>query len=204
MKGQYRGIIIAGLGAVGRAVLTLGAEVLDTFEEIYLIDRQASVEDALLPGPARMLTGDITDSAFLIEVLEKIGKPALFVNLCAGIDNVGIRRMVGHYDLAYLDSCCCSPAGSSEVRFSRMMSYTLQPVAGVRPQWLCWGINPGLVELVTRRIIASFGEDRAGFDVTVYEYDQLVQRENESVAVGWCPDALIEEVAASTPEKRKP
>ena len=107
MKGQHRGIIIAGLGAVGRAVLTLGGEVLDTFDEIFLIDRRDSVEDGLLPGKARMLRGDITDSAFLSEALEKIGKPALFVNLCAGIDNVRIRRMVGQHDIAYLDSCCC-------------------------------------------------------------------------------------------------
>jgi len=53
------------------------------------------------------------------------------------------------------------------------------------------------VELVTRRLIASFSEANHGFDVTVYEYDQLVKGENDTVAVGWCPDALIEEMMQS-------
>jgi len=197
MKGQYRGLVIAGLGAVGRAVLALGAAELESFEKIVLIDREERVEKIQVSDRARFIQGDVTSTAFLEAVLAAIPKPALFVNLCAGIDNVAVRRAVGRYDMAYLDSCCCAPAGSKEVRFSRMMAYSLQTVAARRPQWLCWGINPGLVELVTRRLIASFGEARQGFDVTVYEYDQLEKGKNDTIAVGWCPDALIEEVMQS-------
>jgi len=197
MKHQYRGIIIAGYGAIGSAVLSLGENLLSSFEEVVVIDRRAVPKSSQFLEPGRFLMGDITDPIFLRTQLEGIVKPALFVNLCAGVDNVRIREEVGMHDVAYVDSCCCAPEGSDEVRFSRMMSYTLNPVKCKRPQWLCWGINPGLVELVARRIITSFQDCDLGFDVTVYENDQLMSRDESRVAVGWCPDALIEEIMQS-------
>lgn len=199
LQKNYRGLIIAGLGAVGRAVLSLGTEVLQQFEQVVLIDRAPAARPCLVGNHARFIRGDITDSAWLGAELDNIPKPALFVNLCAGIDNVRIRRVVADYDVAYIDSCCCAPDGSSEVRFSRMMSYTLTAIDCRRPQWLCWGINPGLVELVARGLMASFQEEAGRFDVTVYEHDQLVNGDASRVAVGWCPDALIEEVMQSPP-----
>jgi hypothetical protein len=197
MKQQYRGIIIAGHGAVGRAVLSLGATLLGSFEEVVVIDQRAVPKSSQFSEIGRYLVGDITDLTFLRAQLRSIAKPALFINLTAGVDNVRIREEVGGHEVAYIDSCCCAPDGSDEVRFSRMMSYTLTPVKCLRPQWLCWGINPGLVELVARRIITSFQDSELGFDVTVYENDQLVSSDESRVAVGWCPDALIEEIMQS-------
>ena len=194
---NYRGLIIAGPGAVGRAVLHLGDDLLRSFEEVVLIDRDPAVGNCLAGGPGCFLPGDITDSAWLEEQLRKVAKPALFVNLCAGIDNVKIRKVVAGFNAAYIDSCCCAPDGSREVRFSRMMSYTRTAIASDRPQWLCWGINPGLVELVTRSLMRCFADQKGDFDVTVYEHDQLVNGDESRVAVGWCPDALIEEVMQS-------
>ena len=199
LQNNYHGLIIAGLGAVGRAVFTLGAEVLREFEEVVLIDKEPRARNSPAGNHPRFRQGDITDSSFLAGELCRIRKPALLVNLCAGIDNVRVRRVVAGYDVAYIDSCCCAPDGSREVRFSRMMSYTLAAFASRRPQWLCWGINPGLVELVARGLMASFSDTPEGFDVTVYEHDQLVNGDTSRVAVGWCPDALIEEVMQSPP-----
>lgn len=198
-QNNYRGLIIAGVGAVGRAVLALGAELLDSFEEVLLVDRKPAVGTCFGQGHHRFLQGDLTDRHWLAGELEKIAKPALLVNLSAGVDNVKVRKVVAGFDVAYIDSCCCAPAGSQEVRFSRMMSYTLAAIDSKRPQWLCWGINPGLVELVARKIMASFPGRHGAFDVTVYEHDQLVNRDENRVAVGWCPDALIEEVMQSPP-----
>jgi len=76
-----------------------------------------------------------------------------------------------------------------------MMPYSLSTVSGKRPQWLCWGINPGLVELISRQLMASFTPDEQDFVVTVFEHDQLEGA--ESGAVGWCPEALIEEIVLS-------
>lgn len=198
-RNNYRGLIIAGIGAVGRAVLALGTELLHSFEEVLLVDRDPAAGIDFGREFGRFQQGDLADGAWLVGELEKIAKPALLVNLCVGTDNVKIRNVVAGYDVAYIDSCCCAPDGSQEVRFSRMMSYTLTAVESRRPQWLCWGINPGMVELVARGLMASFPGEASAFDVTVYEHDQLVNDDENRVAVGWCPDALIEEVMQSPP-----
>jgi hypothetical protein len=44
-------------------------------------------------------------------------------------------------------------------------------------------------------MLATLAEKTRGYDVTVYEFDMLTGPENpDRAAVGWCPEALVEEV----------
>ncbi len=193
---HYPTLIVAGLGAVGQAFFIVGAAALASFDRIIALDLRPVPRYLRFAANTRFLQLDVRDRRRLAGILDRIETPALFVNLCAGIDNVALRRMLADREIAYVDSACCAPAGSDEVRFSRMMPYSLTGIASRRPQWLCWGINPGMVEIIARRLIATGG--LRSCDVTVYEFDQLRAGTGEGhVAVGWCPDALVEEVMES-------
>jgi hypothetical protein len=193
---NYHGLVVAGLGAVGRSLFVIGDHCLDSFAEILVIDRGPAPPADPLPPRARFISGDISRSDWLADRLAAFGgMPVLFINLCAGVDNVKIRRLLARHDIAYLDSCCCAPEGSHEARFSRMMPYTKTRVRNNRPQWLCWGINPGLVELMVRKLMARFAPHEGDFSVTIYEHDQLEGR--NGAIVSWCPEALIEEIMQS-------
>ncbi len=194
---RYRSLILAGLGAVGRALCIIGRRELASFEQVVAVDRRPLPPFVELPTGVRFEQWDITDTARLTKLLDTLPKPVLFVNLCVGIDNLPLRRFMADREVAYLDSACCAPAGSNEVRFSRMMPHSLAPVESRHPQWLCWGINPGMVEIVARRLIDDAG--RPGpFSVTVFEHDEIhTDTSGERVAVGWCCDSLIEEVMES-------
>ncbi|MBI5559539.1 MAG: hypothetical protein HY885_18100 [Deltaproteobacteria bacterium] len=192
---HYNGLVVAGFGAIGQGLFAIGDSCLRSFADILVIDRELTRAENLLPAGARFIRGDIRDNDWLMDQLNTLASPVLFVNLCSGVDNVMIRRLLGKAGIAYLDSCCCAPEGSTEARFSRMMPYTMTKIASSRPQWLCWGINPGLVELMTRKIIAGFDPGEGNFEITIFEHDQL-EGEN-GVIVGWCPEALIEEIMRS-------
>ncbi len=195
---RYRSLVIAGLGAVGRAMCVLGQEVLASFERVVGVDRQPLLAEIRLPAGVAFEQWDVTDGRRLLRLLDRLPRPALFLNLCVGVDNLVLRRLLADRDAAYLDAACSAPDGSNEVRFSRMMPYSLTPVASLRPQWLCWGINPGLVEIVARRLMYS-AAGAGPFSVTVFEHDEIhtAGDGNGRVAVGWCCDSLIEEVMES-------
>ncbi|MEW6426558.1 MAG: hypothetical protein AB1568_00845 [Thermodesulfobacteriota bacterium] len=192
---QYRTLIVAGAGNVGRALLAVSGRDLDSFDEVVLVDR----EPRPLPvSPAcRFVGGDIQEVDFLRRLLAGCRLPAIFVNLCAGVDNVAVRAVIAGEEVAYIDTSCCAPLGSSEVRFSRLMPYSLTVLNSRRPHLLCWGINPGLVEIVTRRLLAQSGRHGNRFDVTIYEHDDLQVLAKDFIAVGWNVDALVEEVIES-------
>ena len=189
---------MAGLGTMGSGLLRLGKETLDTFEHLIAVDQ--SVEK-LNPQPGLNLIyrqGDIEEIKFLENLLKDIRLPALFVNLCSGVDNVRIRKIISQFDVAYIDSCASGIYQEPEYRFTRLMPYTLLKTDSSFPHWLCWGINPGLVEIISRKIMEKFGEKDRSFDVTIFEYDQLHADLNDSkIAVGWSPEALVEEVMIS-------
>lgn len=125
-------------------------------------------------------------------------RPALFVNLCSGTNNVRIRQNLVSYDSAYLDSCASTTEDPAEYRFSRLMPYTYTEIKSRFPHWLCWGINPGLVEIITRRILSELPDRRGSCDIAVYEFDQLKYLDEAAgTAVGWCPEALVEEIMLS-------
>ncbi len=195
---NYRSLIIAGVGTIGKSLLTLGADQFLLFEKIVAIDKDG---DSLMPLQNSGIicrAGDIREPQFIKTLLTEIPGPALFVNLCSGTDNVRIRKNLAHCAAAYLDSCASTTQDPDECRFSRLMSYTYSKIDSRFPHWLCWGINPGLVEIITRRILAALPEKTRTYDIAVFEFDQLENRKDRGkAAVGWCPDALVEEVMLS-------
>ncbi len=195
---NFRTLVIAGLGAIGSSLIKLSGAELRAFEQTIAVDRFAEPPPYVKEAGISYYSGDVHDRAFLASLLGDIPLPALFVNLCANVDNVLIRKTVSRFDAAYIDSCACIKKGVSEHRFSRMMPYTLTPFESRYPHWLCWGINPGIVEIITRKLIENFPDPGGFYDVSIYEYDQLHDTgDNQTVPVGWCPDALIEEVMLS-------
>ena len=195
---NYKTIVIAGIGTIGSGLLRLGKETLDTFEHLIAVDRNAEKLNPLPGMDLNYRQGNIEDIEFLRNLFIDIRLPALFVNLSSGVDNVRIRKIISQFDVAYIDSCASEIYQEPEYRFSRLMPYTLLKTDSSFPHWLCWGINPGLVEIVSRRIMERFGDKDPSFDVSIFEYDQLHADLNHSkLAVGWSPEALIEEVMIS-------
>ncbi len=195
---NFRSLIIAGLGSIGSSMIILGRRELDRFDHVVVADR-----DPLCLAPFASLgcgcrAGNIENPVFLAKLLQSVPGPALFVNLCAGVNNVRVRERIAEFDAAYLDSCASMTDDPEEWRFSKIMPYTLTPIEGRFPQWVCWGINPGLVEVIARKLIRDFNDADGRYDVTIYEYDQLYNPDiNSSTPVGWCPSALVEEVMLS-------
>lgn len=195
---NFKTFVIAGLGTIGSGLLRLGKETLDTFEHLVAVDRSA---EKLNPPPDLNLScrqGNIENVDFLRNFFKDIRLPALFVNLSSGVDNVRIRKIISQFDVAYIDSCAGGIYQEPEYRFTRLMPYTLQKTESSFPHWLCWGINPGLVEIISRRIMERFGDKEPSFDVSIFEFDQLhAGLKDSKLAVGWSPEALVEEVMIS-------
>lgn len=190
---NYETLIIAGLGAVGSSLLRLGHRELQSFRKVVLVDKDADLLGRYQGHGFLCRTGSVEDHGFLGKVVSEVETNGLFVNLCANTDNVRLRRFLALSRLAYLDICASVTDTLGEHRFSRIMEYTRTLVSSRYPHWLCWGVNPGLVEIITRKIIRDFqGRD---VEVTVYEHDQLHTAKNGAqLPVGWCPQALVEEV----------
>ncbi|MCK5228583.1 MAG: hypothetical protein KAK02_10265 [Desulfobulbaceae bacterium] len=178
--------------------MRLGRKELGGFERILTVDRRQG-DPVGMGGSHIHLQGDVNDTRFLTHLLRKTDGRTLFVNVCSDLDNVRLRRFLAGYDVAYLDSCASAISGMDEYRFSRMMPHTMSLVESAYPHWLCWGINPGLVEIIARKIIRDFHEPDGIYDVSIFEYDQLVKADkgNDTIAVGWCVGALVEEVMLS-------
>jgi len=195
---NYRSLIIAGIGTIGRSLVTLGADQLSLFEYIFAIDKNIDVLVPLQNSGISCFCGDVNDPQFLSTLMDSVPGPSLFVNLCSGTNNVKIRHNLASYDTAYLDSCASATQDPDECRFSRLMEYTYTEIDITRPHWLCWGINPGLVEIIARRILADLPDSSRSYDVAVYEFDRLEnETDSDMAAVGWCPEALVEEVMLS-------
>jgi hypothetical protein len=192
---NYRSLIIAGIGTIGKSLVMLGGKQFPFFEHIFAIDKDA---DSLVPLRNSNIicrTGDIRDPLFLDTFLSEVPAPSLLVNLCSGTNNVRLRDKLALYPVAYLDSCASITGDPDESRFSRLMQYTYSKIDTSYPHWLCWGINPGLVEIMTRKILLDLPETYRTYDVTVYEFDRLTnEQDTDRAAVGWCPEALVEEV----------
>ena len=178
---NFRSLIIAGLGSVGSGLISLGWQELDCFEEVTVADIDPLCVSPFADFGYSCRTGNIEDPVFLTKLLQDTPKPALFVNLCAGVNNVRIRQLVAGFDVAYLDSCASTTNDPDECRFSKMMPYTLTPIESQFPQWVCWGINPGLVEIITRKLIRSFGQQKSGQYIKMKEEVQDVLRQSMTV-----------------------
>ncbi len=190
---NYRTLVLAGLGSVGRSLVRLGSGVIGGFEACLGLDREDRRD--VLGDVGEFVRGDVTEPSCLTRVLESAPRPVLWVNLCPGLDNTALRGTLAPWDVAYLDSCAASLP--DEVRFSRLMPHTLRSVGERRPHWVCWGINPGLVEIVARDLLRNVPSGTAP-EVSVYERDQLrATLSDGKLAVGWSPEVLVEEVMRS-------
>jgi len=195
---NFRSLIIAGVGTIGGSLISLGRNQLVLFEKIYAVDKSPTCLNGLQGSGITSRVGDVTDPFFLHDLMSNVPGPSLFVNLCSGTDNIRIRHNLLQHDSAYIDSCASTTENPGEYRFSRMMPYTYARLDTQWPHWLCWGINPGLVEIVARRILTDLPDRADGYDVSVFEFDRLQSRTvNGMTAVGWCPEDLVEEVMLS-------
>ena len=195
---NYHSLVIAGLGAVGSSLVKLGWRELGLFDHVVAVD---VINDRLLfcqDSDINCICGDVTDSSLVHSLMSTTPGPTLFVNLCSSTDNVRIRTALSFHDAAYIDSCASMTQDPEECRFSRLMPYTYSTIDSRYPHWLCWGVNPGVVELIARRLLKELPAEKNCYDVTIYEYDRLENvSDTEKAAVGWCPAALIEEVMLS-------
>ena len=195
---NYRSLIIAGIGTIGSSLISLGTEQFTFFENIFAIDKDFNSLMPLKNSGITCLTGDISDPMFLNSFMSGVPGPSLIVNLCSGTNNVRIRKTLLSYEAAYLDSCASTTLTPDEYRFSRLMPYTYTKMTTHYPHWLCWGINPGLVEIITRSLLSDLPDRPKNYDVNIYEFDRLENRANkDKIAVGWCPETLVEEVMLS-------
>lgn len=195
---NYRSLIIAGIGTIGKSLVTLGADQFSLFEHIFAIDKNIEALVPLQNSGIACFCGDANNPQFLSILMESVPSPALFVNLCSSTNNVKIRNNLALYDTAYLDSCASATHDPDECRFSRLMPYTYTEIDINRPHWLCWGINPGLVEIIARKILKDLPDGYRTYDVAVFEFDRLESNmDSDKAAVGWCPEALVEEVMLS-------
>ena len=100
---NYRSLIIAGIGTIGKSLITLGSDQFLFFEHIFAIDKNDISLIPLQNSDIILQSGDISDSQFLNTLMSSAPGPSLFVNLCSGTNNVKIRNNVALYDAAYLD-----------------------------------------------------------------------------------------------------
>ncbi|MBW1700364.1 MAG: hypothetical protein JRH18_24035 [Deltaproteobacteria bacterium] len=194
---NYRTLIIAGYGSIGSSLFKFGQRELGLFESVITIDKNPYKAPGCDGLNLESVTGDIEDQAFLKSLCQSVRRPAIFLNVATGTDNVEIRKTLSDFDVAYIDSCASALPDKSECRYSRYMPYTLTKISTRYPHILCWGINPGLVEIMTRKLIAELGAE-GSFDVTIFENDQLNTPWNGvRLAVGWSPEMLVEEMMLS-------
>lgn len=189
---NYQSLIVAGVGAIGDALLRLKLPVLESFQDVVAVDTALRKP---VDVDIRFAPGDIRDPGFLSELLSRVPLPAIVVNLAPGVDTVALRRSLAGLPVAYLDSSGSELPGVKEHRMSRIMRYTLTDVSTHYPHWVCWGTNPGLVELIARSAVEQHGFSLRGNRVEVSERDWLTLERNKGfVPVSWSPHDLIEEV----------
>jgi hypothetical protein len=190
---QYRTLILGGYGSIGRAFFLLGGSYINTFNQVVVLDRKGMEPHE--SADAMFLRGDIEDLSFLANVLRRHAGSFLFVNLCSLTDTYRIRQKVSYYDGAYIDTSCSTLYGADEHRYSRLMPHTFKPTRNAEPHFTCCGVNPGMVEVVARKIIQETFDKGACLDILFFENDQFhAQLDGGRVGVSWSPDTLIDEV----------
>lgn len=194
--GKYKTLILAGFGAMGQGFCILGSRLLTGFEDIIILDIR-NKDTSIIPG-AVFLKGDVQDLNFLTNVLEGIKRDFVFVNLCSCTDNYRIRIIVSQYGGAYIDTACSMMFQKAEYRYSRLMPYTFQATENEKPHLLCCGINPGMVEIIARKMILDYFPGGKQFDIFLFEYDEFqTNLPGEEIGVSWSPETLIDEIMLS-------
>ncbi len=190
---RYHTLVLGGHGSIGRAFLILGSSLFVSFERIVLIDRQqAEFSD---DRDVLILRGDIEDGPFLSRVLSAYAGGFVFVNLCSAIDSYRIRTTVSRWGGAYIDTSCSTIQGTDEHRYSRLMPHTFQSTRNKEPHFTCSGVNPGMVEIIARKIIHETFPEGTVFNVRFFENDRFrACLDDDRVGVSWSPETLVDEV----------
>lgn len=192
---NYKNLIILGAGTIGKGLLRIGKRQLTTFDTITIIDVNRLDGNYLdYYRNINFQTGDAEDLDLLTFLVKPLSGRVLVVNLCSGVDSVRIRKHLGKLGTAYLDTSAGLLPDRTQDTFIDLMKYTHTRVDSPCPQWICWGMNPGLVEIVARKMLMDSHERDGNFHVTIYEHDNLnVVTKSGKLGVGWSPSDLIGE-----------
>jgi hypothetical protein len=191
---QYKTLILAGYGAMGQAFCVLGADFISRFGYFVIIDKY---KPNILPENCdRFIVQDIHNTNFLFNNLKPYHNQFLFINLTSNTDTFRIRQVIAELDGAYIDTACSIQYGIEEYRLSKLMPYTLTKVKNKYPHFVCCGVNPGMVEIITKKIITENFFNIKDVDVFFFEYDQFIAQgeKQENIPVSWSPNTLIDEV----------
>lgn len=186
---KYENLIIAGLGKMGKAFLTLGQNFITQFPNVYLLEKTNISKDDIIYDKI-----DIDDESSLRNFLVKLKGNSLFVNLTSNIDTVKLRKILKDYQVAYIDTACSTK--TNEWRFPKLMEYTNIKLCNNFPYFLGCGVNPGMVELIFIYIVKKYFVNEKKFSVFLYEYDNLRyanRKSNSPVIVAWSKEDLIDE-----------
>jgi len=191
---QYKTLILAGYGAMGQAFCVLGADFISRFKCFVIIDKRKT--NILPENCDHFIVQDIHNTNFLFNNLKAYHNQFLFVNLTSNTDTFRIRQLIAELDGAYIDTACSIQYGIEEYRLSKLMPYTLTKVKNKYPHFVCCGVNPGIVEIIAKKIIAENFLNAKDVDVFFFEYDQFTtqRKKQEDIPVSWSPNALIDEV----------
>jgi len=191
---KYKTLILAGYGAMGRAFCVLGADFISRFEYFVIIDKH---KPNILPENCdRFIMQDIHNTNFLYNTLKAYHDQLLFINLTSNTDTLKIRQVIAELDGAYIDTACSIQYGIEEYSLCKLMPYTLTKVKNKYPHFVCCGVNPGMVEIIAKKIIAENFLNAKDIDIFFFEYDQFTtkRKKQEDIPVSWSPNTLIDEV----------
>jgi len=194
---NYQHVLLLGAGTIGKGLLKIGKRQLSSFETISVLDLEPMPESCHNGYKnIDVHVGDAEDLDLLTYLLKPASKRAVVINLCSGVDAVRIRSHLGMLgNAAYLDTSAGLLPDRSQDPFDSLMNYNHTYIDSTYPQWICWGMNPGLVEIVARRLMleGNTNSDREHC-VTIYEHDSLdTATKSGKLGVGWSPRELIEE-----------
>jgi len=192
---NYSNLIILGAGTIGRGLLKIGERQLSTFDTITIVDVN-HLDKGYLDSyrNIKFQMGNAEDLDLLTSLVKPLSGRVLVVNLCSGVDSVRIRRHLGKLGTAYLDTSAGLLPDRTQETFIDLMKYTHTHVESPCPHWICWGMNPGLVEIVARKMLMDSQVKDSNFHVTIYEHDNLnVVTKSGKLGVGWSPSDLIGE-----------
>jgi hypothetical protein len=191
---KYKTLILAGYGVMGRAFCVLGSDFISRFEYFVIIDKHKS---NILPEKCDcFIVQNINNTELLYNNLKKYCNQFIFVNLTSNTDTFKVRQVIARLDGAYIDTSCSVKYGIEEYEYSKLMPYTLKRVKNKYPHFVCCGVNPGMVEIIAKKIIAENFLNTKDVDVYFFEYDQFTTKreKQEDIPVSWSPDTLIDEV----------
>jgi len=193
---NYQHLILLGAGTIGKGMLKVGKRQLDTFKTVTILD--------MLPLPKDYLSfyqnidfkiGDAENLELLTSLMQSLSGRILVLNLCSEVDAVRMRKHIGKLGAAYLDTSAGVLPDRIQENFIDLMRYTHTHVDSPYPHWICWGMNPGLVEIVTRKMLMDMNDTNGNVHVKICEHDDLnVLTKDGKLGVGWSPSELITEL----------